>query len=108
MFDPFHNAVDQYDLVNGPLKVRGRASYPTSSSPTGTSARHESLKWFANRGHPQVIAGYYDVDDLSGFTDRDRVARSLGVPNVIGFMYTTWQARYDLLEAYGEALRGGR
>jgi hypothetical protein len=28
------------------------------------------------------------------------------VPKVFGFMYTTWDNKYDLLEAYGKALRG--
>lgn len=32
--------------------------------------------------------------------------RDRGVPKVIGFMYTTWENKYDLLEAYGKALRG--
>jgi hypothetical protein len=28
------------------------------------------------------------------------------VPGVTGFMYTTWQNRYDHLEAYGRAMMG--
>jgi hypothetical protein len=28
------------------------------------------------------------------------------VPGVIGFMYTTWQSRFDDLERYGKALAG--
>ena len=28
-----------------------------------------------------------------------------GIDGVSGFMYTTWQSRFGLLERYGEALR---
>ena len=62
-----------------------------------------SLKWFADRGHAQIIAGYYD-GDLSNFKKWRAAAK--GVPKVTGFMYTTWQNKYDMLEAYGKAMWG--
>ena len=65
-----------------------------------------SLEFFAGRGHRQVIAGYYDADDLSGFTGWDAAAR--GVPGVDGFMYTTWQAKFTLLDEYGKAMKAAR
>ena len=34
----------------------------------------ESLKFFAGRGHPQLIAGYYDVDDLGELPDAGTAA----------------------------------
>ena len=52
-------------------------------------------------GPPQLIAGYYDVDDLSGFTTWNAAAQ--GVQGVNGFMYTTWSAKFGLLEEYGRA-----
>ena len=58
------------------------------------------------RGHRQLIAGYYDVDDLSNFQNWDRAARHTN--GVVGFMYTTWANKYSLLESYGEALRATR
>jgi hypothetical protein len=60
-----------------------------------------SLKFFADRGHPQVIAGYYD-GDLSNFKKWDAAAK--GVPGVRGFMYTTWAHNFGLLEEYGKAI----
>jgi len=42
-----------------------------------------SLKWFAERGHSQVIAGYYD-GDLANFKKWDAAAK--GVPHVTGFL----------------------
>jgi hypothetical protein len=105
MFDPHHNAVDSYYLVNGSLKGswEGLSRDVIIANWNGGKAK-ESLSFFANRGHKQIIAGYYDVDDLSNFTQWDQAARN--VPGLIGFMYTTWQSKYNLLERYGEAMRG--
>ena len=107
MFDPHHNAVEKYYLVNGSLKGswEGLARDVIIANWNGDKAT-ESLKFFADRGHSQVIAGYYDGDDLTNFQQWDRAARQ--VKGVIGFMYTTWQAKYGLLEQYGKAMRGER
>ena len=107
MFDPTHNAVDSYYLVNGSLKGswEGLDKSMTIMNWNGGKLA-ESAKFFADRGHKQVIAGYYDVDDLSGFTDWD--AKAKGIPGVIGFMYTTWQQKYGLLDEYGKAMGAGR
>jgi hypothetical protein len=104
MFDPYHNAVDRYYLVNGSLKGswEGLAAGVVIANWNGGKAA-ESLKWFADRGHAQVIAGYYD-GELGNFKRWDTAAR--GVPKVTGFMYTTWQQKYDHLEEYGKALLG--
>jgi hypothetical protein len=58
------------------------------------------------RANRSIIAGYYDVDDLSNFQQWDSAARN--VTGIIGFMYTTWQAKFNLLDRYGEAMRGAR
>ncbi|MFI5459791.1 MAG: hypothetical protein ACHRXM_30585 [Isosphaerales bacterium] len=107
MFDPHHNAVDQYYLVNGSLKGswEGLSRDVVIANWNGGKAR-ESLSFFADRGHPQIIAGYYDGDDLANFQQWDAAARN--IPGVFGFMYTTWQSKYGLLERYGEALRADR
>jgi hypothetical protein len=104
MFDPYHNAVDRYYLVNGSLKGswKGLPADVVIANWNGGKAA-ESLKWFAERGHGQIIAGYYD-SGLDNLRHWDAAVR--GVPGVTGFLYTTWQAKYDDLEAYGQALRG--
>jgi hypothetical protein len=106
MFDPNHNAVDKYYLVNGTLKGswEGIPRDVIIANWNGGKAR-ESLAFFAGRGHQQLIAGYYDVKDLSNFEQWNSAAR--GVSGIMGFMFTTWQSRYDLLEQYGNAMRGG-
>ena len=104
MFDPYHNAVDKYYLVNGSLA----RSWDGLAREVGIANWNEgnaaeSLRFFADRGHTQLIAGYYDGNDLRNFEHWDSAAR--GVKGVTGFMYTTWQSKYRLLERYGEAMR---
>ncbi len=103
MFDPFHNAVDKFYLVNGSLKGswEGLSSDIVIANWNGRKPA-ESLKFFADRGNPQVIAGYYDGNDLKNFEKWDEAAK--GMPKVQGFMYTTWQKKYGLLEEYGKAM----
>jgi hypothetical protein len=103
MFDPHHNAVDHYYLCNGTLagSWKGLPAAVMIANWNGGKAV-ESLKWFADRGHAQIIAGYYDTD-LGNLKTWNAAAR--GVPRVTGFLYTTWQQKYDDLEAYGRELR---
>jgi len=107
MFDPHHNAVDKYYLVNGSLKGSWEGIPRDVIIANWNSGKaRESLAFFAGRGHRQVIAGYYDVDDLSNFEQWNSAAH--GLSGVIGFMYTTWQAKYNLLERYGAAIKSRR
>jgi hypothetical protein len=107
MFDPHHNAVDSYYLVNGTLAGSWEGLPRSVSIANWNSGKmRESLEFFAGRGHRQVIAGFYDTPDLSGFTGWDRAAR--GIKGVDGFLYTTWQGSYGLLDRYGEAMRAER
>jgi hypothetical protein len=104
MFDPNHNAVDHYYLCNGTVAEswQGLPADVIIANWNGGKAA-KSLKWFADRGHAQVIAGYYDggLDNFKKWTDAGK-----GVPKVSGFMYTTWQNKFDLLEEYGKAMMG--
>lgn len=105
MFDPHHNAQANYYLVRGTLEGSWEGLPPSVVIANWNSGRgRESLQFFADRGHPQVIAGYYDADDLGDL--RRWTAAARGVPGVIGFMYTTWRERYDLLESYGREAAG--
>ena len=65
--------------------------------------RDKSLRFFAGRGHRQVIAGYYDgdVNDI-----RKWIASARKVDAVVGIMYTTWENKYDDLEEFAEIVRG--
>jgi hypothetical protein len=101
MFDPNHNAVKDYYLVNGTLAGSWEGLDRSVIIANWNAGKAKaSLDFFAGRGHPQILAGYYDGDD--NFATWDAAAR--GVPRVTGFMYTTWQNRYDDLERYGKLL----
>jgi hypothetical protein len=105
MFDPTHNAVKgPYYLVNGSLEgswlgLPSRVSVANWNS--GRAA--ESLQFFANRGHRQILAGYYDGDPSASFQSWDTAAH--GVRGVDGFLYTTWANRYDDLDTFGRLMR---
>jgi hypothetical protein len=104
MFDPNHNAVDRYYLVNGSLKGSWEGLPKDVDVVNWNGGKMAaSLKFFADRGHRQIIAGFYD-SGMDGFTRWHKAAR--GVEGVRGFTYTTWRADYRLLEKYGESMRG--
>jgi hypothetical protein len=104
MFDPNHNAHDKYYLVNGTWA----GSWEGLDKDTVIvnwyyDKRDVNLKWFADRGHKQILAGYYDRDP-------ERIATWLEaadkVDGVIGVMYTTWQNKYEDLEKFAAAVDG--
>jgi hypothetical protein len=104
MFDPHHNAVKgPYYLVNG--------SYENSWEGLDRSvvianwhhgAREKSLRFFKDRGHAQVIAGFYD-GPLNHAKEWISSARPVG--GIEGMMYTTWRNDYSQLEAFAETVR---
>lgn len=104
MFDPFHNAVPgPYYLVNGPWTNSWEGLDKNVVIVNWNfGKRDESLKFFADRGHSQLIAGYYDGDlkDAKSWLESSRK-----VKGVVGFMYTTWQQNYKSLEAYAKICR---
>ncbi|NBV20404.1 MAG: hypothetical protein EBS05_00160 [Proteobacteria bacterium] len=105
MFDPNHNAKSSgdYYLVRGDLTRSWEGlDKGVGILPWYFGRRAESLKFFADRGHPQVIAGYYDSKPEQ---IRDWLAAGKGLPGLNGVMYTTWQRKYGDLEKFIEATR---
>jgi len=100
MFDPYHNARDDYYLVRGDLAGSWEGlDKDVIVLPWYFEKRAQSLRWFAGRGHRQIIAGYYDQNPelIQEWLDAAR-----RVKGVIGVMYTTWQQKYDDLERFAE------
>lgn len=100
MFDPMHNAVDQYYAVNGSLA----GSWEGLDTGIGIVNWHGGLHgrncpFFAARGLRQVLSGYYDGDEdgaaIAAWIDSTR-----GIPGIVGAMYTTWEDRYDAMGAW--------
>ncbi len=103
MFDPHQNAVRDYHLVAGDLAGSWEGLDSAVTIVNWNAARAaESLRFFARRGHHQVIAGYYDGRPAQ-VRAWCRAAR--GVPGIEGVMYTTWQGRFDDLEAFAREVR---
>lgn len=104
MFDPHHNAKSNYYLVNGDLagSWSGLAQDVTIMNWNSGHAS-ESLKFFADRGHRQIIAAYYDAPLAH---TRQWLEKAKGVPGVQGVMFTTWKANYSELEAFAKMLDG--
>jgi len=101
MFDPNHNSVAQYFLVDGSLENTWRY-LPRDMGIVAWyfDKRRESLDFFSSRGFRTIAGGYYDGDDLR---DPEGWLEAMDkTPNSAGIMYTTWSSKYKLLAAFGD------
>ncbi len=106
MFDPMHNAVDSYYAVNGTL----RGSWKGLDKDVGIVNWHGGLKgkncpFFAELGLRQILSGYYDSDE-DGAAIAEWLAATKDVKGIVGAMYTTWEDRYDAMEAWARKAWG--
>jgi hypothetical protein len=111
MFTPYHNArpfseKGYYYLVNGNWDGSWEGLPKDVVIMNWYSPKPEGMKFFADRGHQQVICGYYDGRSTAQM--KNNIANwmkvSQGVPNVLGFMYTTWRSDYKQLKEYFQLL----
>lgn len=103
MFDPHHNAVDNFYLVNGNLPGSWEGLPKDMAIVNWNSGKpQDSLPFFASRGHSQVLAGYYDSapKKIIGWLEAGKGQK------VEGAMYTTWQSNFNDLEKFAEAAWG--
>ena len=102
MFDPKHNAHDNYYLVNGNLAGSWLGlDKDVIVAVWDFQERDDALKWFAQRGNRMLIAGYYDSNPENV---KEWLKSAQGVRGVAGVMYTTWQNRYGDLEKFSKAI----
>src|SRR6185295_19991824 len=100
MFDPFHNAVDNYWLTRGTMKGSWEGLDPDVWIGNWNHGRaKQSLEFFAGRGHRQFLATYYDRPNWQKFV-RDGLEAGKDIPNVDGIMYATWSNDYRHLEEF--------
>lgn len=104
MFDPFHNAKKDYYLTRGTLEGSWEG-LPKSAIIVDWffAMRDKNIPFFADRGHRQILAGYYDEDPKQIATWLQDSRRSKGI---VGVMYTTWKGDYSQLEAFAIAAWG--
>jgi hypothetical protein len=106
MFDPHHNAIDHYYLVNGDLAGSWEGlTRDVIVVNWNFGVREESLKFFADRGQKQLLAGFYDAD-AGQIGEWLKVARQQKIRGVIGVMYTTWKQDYSQLREFAEVVNG--
>lgn len=102
MFDPFHNAVERYYLARGDARGSWEGLSPSVVIINWNSGYPDkSLPFFAERGHRQILAGYYDSDPAK---IKPWLAAARRVRGVIGVMYTTWKHDYTRLEAFAKSV----
>jgi hypothetical protein len=101
MFDPHHNARDEYYLVADTLEGSWKGLDPSVHVVCWYLGKAgESMPFFAKRGHKLLMAGYYDQADVKAnvFGWREAAAK---VPQAArGLMYTTWRHNYADLETF--------
>ena len=106
MFDPYHNAVDHFYLVNGSLKD----SWKGLDKDVGIvnwngGGLAKDCQFFSGLGLKQVLSGYYDGDaDGSGITKWIDSAK--GLRGVVGAMYTTWEDNYGPMDVWAQKAWG--
>jgi hypothetical protein len=63
------------------------------------------LKWFADLGHSQILAGYLDGNPKM---IRKWMEMGKNIPNITGVMYTTFNGHYEDLENFAHWAWGKR
>jgi hypothetical protein len=111
MFDPNANAVSDYYFVSGDIAGSWVGLPPGMIVMNwNLGSLTSSLTWFSGKspGQPhafqQIIAGYYDSGDGASSATSEMTA-AMGVPGVIGAMYTTWEDDYTQLGSYAAAVK---
>ena len=107
MIDPYHNAKDgPYYFVEGSWEGSWEGADPDIGIANWAGhLKGKNCRWFADRGHQQILSGYYDYDD-----DGAAIAAWLksveDVPGIVGAMHTSWQQKFDTIEAWAEKAWG--
>lgn len=107
MFDPNHNARKDYYLVNNTLAGSWNGLDPRIIVMKwgGGAIARPGLRFFADRGHRQMIAAFYDGDVEADH--RMWVDAVQGIQGIVGVMYTTWRNDYAHLEEFARIWWGG-
>jgi hypothetical protein len=100
MFDPFHNARDNYYLVDSTLEGSWEGLEPSVCIVNWNRLKvKNSVRFFSERGHKQVISCCIDIPDMAEKIGL-RLNTTKDVEGVEGFMYTTWHKNYKDLEKF--------
>ena len=103
MLDPNHNAKTNYYLVKGSF-AESWNFIPKEMQIViwGGEPRKQSLDFFTSHSFDILVACYYDEPNLEN--SKKWIDLSKNNPCIKGFMYTTWEKKYELLPAFGKLL----
>lgn len=110
MYDPNHNAHDDYYLVNGDLANSWDGLPASWDIGNWLSSSDATLTFFEGRGNRQLLAGYYDegekvLPERYYIYDWLTRAKANGADGVYGAMYTTWANNYEWLDEWAACVR---
>ena len=101
MFDPFHNAKKEGRMYlakgEGPWYGSWEGLPASVIVLNWHNNKEDSLKFFSDRGNPQVLAGYYDQDPKRIVAWLEMASKVKGVQ---GVMYTTWKNDYSKIDQF--------
>ncbi|HYF49947.1 MAG TPA: hypothetical protein VEJ63_11100 [Planctomycetota bacterium] len=109
MFSPHHNARPHsvkgfYYMVNGNWDGSWEGVAKDVGILNWYAPNVEAVKFFSDRGHAQILCGYYDAGKPEQMKQNitNWMKMSDGLPNIRGFMYTTWKKNYNNMKPYFE------
>ncbi len=102
MFDPHHNAVGgHFYLVNGELTGSWEGLPKDMLIVNWNSQKAmKSLPFFSERGHANLLAGFYDDDPAA--IKKWQAAGHETKSRVTGAMYTTWRDDFSKIEEFAQ------
>ena len=107
MFTPYHNAREFkvkgfYYLANGNWDGAWKGLPKDVIIMNWYAKVPEAMKFFSDLGYQQVMCGYYDGTSTAKMKNNigGWMKVSEGVPNMLGFMYTTWRKNFTNLKEY--------
>ncbi len=107
MFDPMHNAKDHYYAVNGSLEGSWKGLDPGIGIVNWAGhLKGKNCQFFADLGLKQILSGYYDSDE-DGSAIQEWIDATRKVHGIVGAMYTTWEDKYDAMDAWAQRAWGG-
>ena len=112
MFDPYHNAgkngydylVRDKDPWYGGWETLDRDVIILNWN-SDPAKRVDSMKWFASRGHKQILAGFYDAPPENFIPWMKDAAK---IDGIVGMMYTTWGRDFTQLDRFAKVAREGK
>jgi hypothetical protein len=113
MFDPFHNAHNDYYLAEGDISGSWQGLPPNMTVMNWNLGNlAASLKFFAGvtaqqtTPFRQIVAGFYDPPGNDGAAAASTIfQQAAGIPGIAGVMYTTWADNYTQLGAFAAAAK---